>query len=62
MAKAKEHVKEWTTGGVTHVKIAATDKEAHKKMKDKGAVVEATYFSNTGVRTYTQYAFKKAKE
>jgi dihydroorotate dehydrogenase len=59
---AKEHPKEWTVGGITHIKVASTDKEANKALKEKGAIIEATYFNNKGVKTYVQYNYKKGKK
>lgn len=53
---------EWTVAGVTHVKVSAVDKEAIKKLKDMGVVLECAYFTNTGIKKYHQYSYRKPKQ
>jgi len=53
---------EWKTNGVTHVKVAATDTEAIKKLKSKGAKLEATYFNNKGTKTFQQFQYPTPKQ
>lgn len=53
---------EWTTNGVTHVKVAATDTEAIKKLKNMGAVLECVYFTNKGIKKFNQYNYRKPKQ
>lgn len=58
---AHKHVTEWVTDGTKHVKVGALEKERIATLKKQGAVQEAVYFNNHGVKTYVQFAIKKGK-
>ncbi len=51
--------KSWVTNGIEHIKVLATDKGANDELKKAGAILEATYFTNTGIKKYNQYSLKK---
>jgi hypothetical protein len=52
----------WSAGDKKYVKVAATDKEANKELKEKGAVIVCTYFDNKGIKTFNQYSLTKSKK